>query len=123
LVFPGFPGRPKSARQVQASSGLIFDVYVEYDPQNLLLEQARREVLEQQLEAARLRETLERVAGQPLEIVRPPRLTPLGFPLWADRLGTQTTSSESWSDRVSKMVVRLEHAADDEPPRRRELTT
>ncbi|MBA2668942.1 MAG: ligase-associated DNA damage response DEXH box helicase, partial [Gemmatimonadetes bacterium] len=51
LVFPGFPHAGKTARQLQASSGLFFDVFSRYDPANLLLTQAHREVLERQLES------------------------------------------------------------------------
>ena len=54
LVFQGYPGARKMERQLQASSGLIFDVLREYDPSNLLLDQARREVFELQLEETRL---------------------------------------------------------------------
>ena len=54
LVFPGFPRSGKTARQLQASSGLFFDVLQRYDPENLLLAQAPREVLERQLESTRL---------------------------------------------------------------------
>ena len=55
LVFSGYPGQGKSARQVQASSGLLFDVFARFDPENLLLDQARREVsrLRADLEIAR----------------------------------------------------------------------
>ena len=41
LVFQGYPGSGKSTRQLQSSSGLFFDVFTQYDPHNLLLEQAR----------------------------------------------------------------------------------
>ncbi|MHA7833349.1 MAG: ligase-associated DNA damage response DEXH box helicase, partial [Algiphilus sp.] len=47
LVFEGYPGRGKSTRQVQASSGLIFDVLSRYDPENLLMHQAQEEVVRQ----------------------------------------------------------------------------
>ena len=56
--FPGFPRSGKTARQLQVSSGLFFDVLQRYDPTNLLLSQAAREVLERQLESTRLGETL-----------------------------------------------------------------
>ncbi|MDX2114005.1 MAG: ligase-associated DNA damage response DEXH box helicase [Planctomycetota bacterium] len=114
LLLPNFPGagRQKTARQLQASSELFFDVFTEFDPGNRLLEQARREVLEQQLEVGRLREALGRVEGQTLALVRTERLTPLAFPLWAEQLRSQQISSESWSQRVQKMVVLLEREAD-----------
>jgi len=61
LVFNGYPGKSKTAKQVQASSGLIFDVFENYDKDNLLLDQAKREVLEQQLEFRRLADCLNMV--------------------------------------------------------------
>ena len=116
LVFPGFPGMGKTARQLQASSELFYEVFRDFDPENLLLDQARREVFEEQLEVRRLVDTLERVES--LAIVRKstPRFTPLAFPLWADRLRSQQVSSEKWSQRVERMVVQLERAAAAEPP-------
>ena len=110
LVFDGFPGRPKTARQVQASSGLIFDVLVNYDKDNLLLEQSRREVLEQQLEFTRIMTSLQRLENKRWQLTRPARLTPLAFPLWAESLQSQTVTSESFQQRVEKMLGTLEQA-------------
>ncbi|MBO9469276.1 ligase-associated DNA damage response DEXH box helicase [Endozoicomonas sp. G2_2] len=114
LVFSGYPGAHKSARQVQASSGLVFDVLTRYDADNLLLDQARREVLERELEFNRVHAALERIAQQSLCVANPPRLTPLGFPLWVERVASQV-SNESWRDRVERMTVQLEKAADKKP--------
>ncbi|GAC1309622.1 MAG: ligase-associated DNA damage response DEXH box helicase [Steroidobacteraceae bacterium] len=111
LVDPGTPRRGKTARQLQASSGLMFDVLVRHDSQNMLLDQARREVLEAQLDHIELKGTLERLARQRWSIVRPARFTPLSFPLWADRLQTQTLSTESWQTRVEREARRLERLA------------
>ena len=110
LIFTGYPGSQKSTRQLQASSSVIYDAFVTYDPDNLLLEQARREVLERQLDFGQLRRTLEGMAAAELVLASPRRLTPLAFPLWASRLRSQI-SSESWSDRVARMVMQLEKAA------------
>ncbi len=41
LVFQGYPGSSKSTRQVQASSGLFYDMFARYEPDNRLLDQAR----------------------------------------------------------------------------------
>ena len=112
LVFQGFPGSGKSTRQIQASSGLIFDVLQRYDPENLLLRQSRLEVLEAQLEFTRISAALERVAGRRIAIVEPRRFTPLAFPLWAGRLQTQMVSTESWQTRIERAAAELErHAA------------
>jgi ATP-dependent Lhr-like helicase len=112
LVFQGYPGAGRSARHLQASSELFYDVFLEFDPDNLLLDQARREVLEQQLEFQRLRAAMERMEQLRLVVVEIRRLTPLAFPIWADRLRAQHLSTESWSDRVQRMAVRLEQAAE-----------
>ncbi|MCY7306266.1 MAG: ligase-associated DNA damage response DEXH box helicase, partial [Rhodoferax sp.] len=58
LVFSGYPGQPKSARQLQASSSLYYDVFRKYDPGNLLLTQAQQEELRQELDVEGLGATL-----------------------------------------------------------------
>lgn len=116
LVFQGYPGAQKTARQVQASSGLIYDVLMRYDPDNQLLDQAQREVLDAQFEIWRLAAALQRMATQTLCLHTTDRLTPLAFPLWADRLRARL-SSETWQQRVEKMQQRLEKAADKETGR------
>ena len=113
LVFQGYPGSGKSTRQVQASSGLIYDVLKNYDSDNLLLDQANREVLEAQMEFRRMQSTLKSIGERRIMLKQPKRLTPLSFPLWADRLQSQTVSSESWRTRVEKMLNSLETAAED----------
>ncbi len=112
LVFQGYPGAPRAARQLQASSGLFFEVFSKYEPDHLLLDQARREVMDRQLEVARLRALLEAIATQTLILTRPERLTPLAFPLWAEMIRGQV-SSESWMERVQRMAGLLESEAGD----------
>lgn len=111
LVFPGFPRAGKTARQLQASSGLFFDVFRRYDPENLLLSQAHREVLERQLESSRLGRTLERLSRASVVVTTPPRTPPLAFPLLVDR-NRDRVSSESLADRIRRMQLVLERAAD-----------
>lgn len=115
LIHPGYPGRTgKTNRHLQASSELFFDVFAEFDPANLLLDQARREVLEDQMEVSRLRNALEKITRSRITQITPPHLTPLGFPLWAESLRTQHVSSETWRDRIGRMVMQLERTADRE---------
>ena len=111
LVFQGFPGQPRSARQLQASSGLLYDVFASYDPQNLLLRQAGSEVLERQLEHSRLVRTLQQMQQMHLVRRQPQRFTPLAFPLIVARL-REKLSSEKLSDRIARMTMQLESAAD-----------
>jgi ATP-dependent Lhr-like helicase len=110
LVFPGFPRSGKSARQLQMSSGLFFDVLQRYDPENLLLSQAAREVLERQLESTRLASTLRRLSAASIVVRRPKRVTPLAIPLLVDR-SRERVSSESLADRIRRMQLALERAA------------
>jgi ATP-dependent Lhr-like helicase len=110
LVFPGYPHAGKSAKQLQASSGLFYDVFSRYDPENLLLAQAHREVLERQLERSRLGRTLERLGASRVVVTEPKRTPPLAFPLLVDR-AREAVSSESLGDRVRRMQLALERAA------------
>ena len=114
LLVPTRPGAPKSVRQLQASSGLFFDVFREFDPENLLLEQAQREVLERQLEFSRLRGALVRMRDEELVLVSPAKVTPLAFPLWAERIQSQQLRSESAGERIERLANQLEAAADAE---------
>ena len=110
-IGQGFPGQPRSARQLQASSGLLYDVFASYDPQNLLLRQAGSEVLERQLEHSRLVRTLQQMQQMQLVRRQPQRFTPLSFPLIVARL-REKLSSEKLSDRIARMTMQLESAAD-----------
>lgn len=107
LVSPGYPGAGRGARQIQASSGLFYEVFREYDPDNLLLHQARREVLERQFEENRLRNALKRIAASRLVVVELKKPSPLAFPLLVERL-RQGLSSEKLEDRVRRMTRELE---------------
>jgi ATP-dependent helicase Lhr and Lhr-like helicase len=110
LVFQGFPGAARAVKQVQASSELIYDVFARYDPDNLLLSQAHREVLERQLEQSRLGRALERIGRGRVTVVDVERPTPLAFPLLVDRAREQVTS-EKLGDRIRRMLAPLERAA------------
>ena len=112
LIHTGYPGQSPSNRQLQASSELFFDVFRDFDPENLLLDQAKREVLERQLDVARLREALEGIHATSFVFRAPGRLTPFGFPLWAERLREQHVTSQSWEERLGAMLGTLEAAAE-----------
>jgi ATP-dependent Lhr-like helicase len=107
LIFQGFPGEQKKARHLQSSASLLFNVFSEYEPQNLLLRQAYNEVLEQQMEERRLREMLERIQKSKIILTFPRRLTPFCFPIKVDSM-REDLSSEKLEDRVKKMQLQLE---------------
>jgi ATP-dependent Lhr-like helicase len=101
LVTPRHPGVERSGRDLQAGTTLLWEVLNEFEPDSLLLAQARREVLERQLEESRLARTLERLGRGPIERVALARPGPLAWPLMADRLGT-TLSTESLAERLAR---------------------
>jgi ATP-dependent helicase Lhr and Lhr-like helicase len=108
LLPPNLPGRaPRSMRQLQASSSLIFDVLRRFDPDHLLLKLAEREVLEGELALPQLKQVLERIASEPIDLQRPATLTPLSFPLWAETV-RGALSSEDWRTRVERAAQQLE---------------
>jgi ATP-dependent Lhr-like helicase len=109
LVFTGYPGASRSARQVQASARLFFDVFRQHDPGNLLLAQAEAETLAQELDVERLQRCLARMAAGQISITRPPRLTPFAFPLMVERLRERVTT-EQLHQRVLRLLAEMEAA-------------
>jgi len=114
LVFQGYPGQPKTNRQVQATSGLIWEVFERWDPANPLLGQAEREVLERQLEFSRLAEGLRRMAGAPIVLRQTHKPSPFAFPIMVGRFREKLTS-EKLADRVARMQLEYDKAAPIEP--------
>ena len=110
LVFQGYPGQPQSNRHLQASSGLLWDVFTEYDPHNRLLAQATREVLERQLEAPRLMAALARMRGDRVVMTTPARPTPFAFALMVEMF-RELLTTEALEARVARMVADLEAEA------------
>ena len=102
LVFKGYPGSKKTANQVQISSSLIYDVFTKYEPENLLLQQAEREVVESQLEEPRLTAALKRMRKMDLVWMDVRRPSPFGFPLLVERLSSRLTN-ESLRDRIERL--------------------
>jgi ATP-dependent Lhr-like helicase len=109
LVFSGYPGAPKSLRQLQASSSLFFEVFRKYDAGNRLLGQADSEVLSQELDLARLGTTLDRMASLQLELVTLKAPSPFCLPLMVERLREQL-STEKMKDRLARLLAEGEAA-------------
>ncbi len=107
LVFKGMPGKPIKERHLQSSSQLFYNVFHEYESHNLLLLQAMEEVMDFQLEEARLRQALDRIAHQKIIVREPDRPTPFAFPIMVDRM-REKLSTERIEDRVRKMMVKWE---------------
>lgn len=103
LIFQGYPGEQKKARHLQNSASLLFNVLSEYEPDNLLLRQSYTEIMEQQMEEARLRDMLKRIQESKIVITFPKQLTPFCFPVKVDSM-REELSSEKLEDRIRKMI-------------------
>lgn len=108
LIFQGMPGEIKKARHLQSSASLLFNVFNEFDSDNILLRQSYTEVLEQQMEEQRLRAALERINKSEFVFTYPKQFTPLSFPIVVDGLNRNNLSNEKLEDRIRKMQKLLE---------------
>ena len=106
LVFTGYPDKGVKMKHLQSSSQLLFDVFKDYEDDNLLFQQAFRETFEHQLEEGRLRIALDRIASQEIVWKACKEPTPFSFPLITDRL-REKLSSERLADRIKRMTALL----------------
>jgi ATP-dependent Lhr-like helicase len=111
LISTGYPGQPKSARQLQASSALFYEVFRKYDAGNLLLNQAENEVLSQELELSRLAATLERMRSRQLVFAPLKHPSPMSLPLMVERF-REKLSTEQLSQRLDRILRDMERDAD-----------
>ena len=107
LVFTGYPGQPVKSKHLQASTSLLFEVFSEYEPDNILVRQAYNEALAFQLEEFRLREALQRIAKQNVILKNINRPTPFAFPIMVDSLGRERLTTEPLEERIAKMARRF----------------
>ena len=108
LVFQGYPGKPTSFKHIQANSSLLFQVFEQYDPDNLLLKQAREEALNQQMEQEMFIQAMKKLNQLEIVVRHPTQFTPFSFPIMVDRLSRTNISSESVEDKVAKILAQLE---------------
>ncbi|MGV3695630.1 ligase-associated DNA damage response DEXH box helicase [Flavobacterium sp.] len=104
LVFTGMPGKPVKTKHLQSSSQLLFEVFRDYEPDNLLLQQAYIETFEHQLEEGRLLQSMERIQQQEIIWKKCEKPTPFSFPIITDRL-REKLSSETLTERIAKMTA------------------
>jgi ATP-dependent Lhr-like helicase len=104
LVFTGYPGQQVKNKHLQASTSLLFEVFNEYEPDNLLVRQAYNEALAFQLEEFRLRMALQRIQKQSIVLKTIERPTPFAFPIMVDSLGRERLTTETLEERIAKMA-------------------
>lgn len=107
LVFQGTPSQPIKSKHLQSSSQLFFEVFKDYEPDNLLYQQALDETFEHGMEQGRLLQAFVRMNKQQIRWIETHQPTPFSFPLITDRLRGKM-SSESVEDRIRKMYLQLE---------------
>lgn len=106
MVFTGYPEKGVKMKHLQSSSELLFDVFRDFEDDNLLYQQAYTETFEHQLEEGRLRLALERIAEQDIVWKQCTQPTPLSFPIITDRL-REKLSNEKLADRIKRMMAKL----------------
>ena len=108
LVFTGFPGKAMKSRHLQASTSLLFEVFSEYESDNVLIRQAYQEALQFQLEEYRLRAALQRLQTLKVVITESEKPTPFAFPILVDGLSREKLITETLEERIAKMSMRYE---------------
>ncbi|MBO0323808.1 ligase-associated DNA damage response DEXH box helicase [Muricauda sp. CAU 1633] len=106
MVFTGYPEKGVKMKHLQSSSELLFDVFKDFEDDNLLYQQAFTETFEHQLEEGRLRMALERIAQQEIVWKQCQQPTPFSFPIITDRL-REKLSNEKLADRIKRMTKLL----------------
>ncbi|WP_370086599.1 ligase-associated DNA damage response DEXH box helicase [Ekhidna sp.] len=114
LIFQGYPGKNIKARHLQASSGILFKAFKEYDESNLLLKQAMDEVLTLQLDQSRFMEAIRRINSQKIVVKETQKPTPFAFPILVDMIRRERLSTEDITDRILKMQMQLERSVADD---------
>ena len=110
LVFQGFPNKPIKSKHLQSGSQLFFEVFKDYEPDNLLYQQAIEETFDHGMERGRMQLVFEALEQKTIVWKNCSQPTPFSFPLITDRMRSKL-SSESLEDRIKKMYLQLEKAA------------
>ena len=108
LTFKGYPNKLHGDKHLQANAQLFFDVFNDYDPENLLLRQAFDEVLFEQLDEQRIFLALTRISTQEIVVKKLSKPSPFSFPIMVDRLNRNSLSNEKMEDRIKRLLETLE---------------
>lgn len=103
LVFSGNSKRYLSEKHIRASVHLFFKVFAEYEPDNILYQQAFDEVLVFQYEMQRIKKTFEKISAQKVVLKKCIKPSPFAFPIMVDRLRMKY-SNEDLEKRIEKIL-------------------
>ena len=110
LVFQGYPNKPVKSKHLQSGSQLFFEVFKDYEPDNLLYQQAVEETFDHGMERGRMQLVFEELGQKTIVWKNCSQPTPFSFPLITERIRSKL-SSETVEDRIKKMYLKLEKAA------------
>ena len=110
LVFQGYPNKPVKSKHLQSGSQLFFEVFKDYEPDNLLYQQAIEETFDHGMERGRMQLVFEELEQKTIVWKNCSQPTPFSFPLITDRIRSKL-STETVEDRIKKMYLKLEKAA------------
>ena len=110
LVFQGYPNKPIKSKHLQSGSQLFFEVFKDYEPDNLLYQQAVEEAFDHGMERGRMQLVFEELEQKIIVWKNCSQPTPFSFPLITERIRSKL-SSETVEDRIRKMYLRLEKSA------------
>ena len=102
LIHQNRAGDRRTMKNLQMSSSLLFDVFQNYEPDQLLYSQSFDEVRFFQFQENRLLAVLKRLEDLPFEHYKTIRPSPLAFPLIIERVGS-LVSSETLQERLVRM--------------------
>lgn len=88
LIYRGLPGRLKTGRYTQSSVRILYDIFKEYDPDNLLLKQAQQTVFHTQIFPSRLQKRLS-VISEKCVIKSIEKISPFGYTLYQEQLSAK----------------------------------
>lgn len=86
MVYRNFFDEQKSVRKLAWSAEVIFNVLQQYEPDHVLLREARRETLHTYVDAPAAREFLESQAARPFRLRPVTHVPPLSFAMYATKI-------------------------------------
>jgi ATP-dependent Lhr-like helicase len=86
MVYRNYFGSPKSLRKVQWSAEVIYNVLMQYEPDHVLLREARRDAVHTYLDIDAAQAYLAKIEGKPAVLKRVDRVPPLSFALYATKI-------------------------------------
>ena len=86
-----------------ASTQLFYQIFQDYEPDNLMLNQAYEEALRDQMEIGRMYRVLEDIQQSEIVVNELKKPSPLSFPIMVDSLNREKLSNEKLADRIARL--------------------